>query len=165
MPKPQRLPATTTRQAPLLPPSATTVRDPDWVTAKLRWALASDYPEALARQLLGDLSMWTTEADAFVAALTDRPSLPALHWDRRYSLPRQMLDEEVVPPYMPGISALISEWEHEDPLVVAQQWAAELGLSEMPGPGHGTRVWTGFHDGWHVEVWLIADRDAFEAQQ
>lgn len=163
LPKRERqLPATTTRPL-FLPPSATTVRDPDWVAEKLRHALDSEYPEALARKFLGDLSMWTTDADAVVTALTDRPSLPALDWDRRYSLPRQRTGDALIPPYMPSLSALISDWEHDDHLVVAQQWAAELGLSEIPEPGRGIRAWTGDHDGWYVEVWIISDRAAFDA--
>ncbi|WP_330253174.1 hypothetical protein OG874_00715 [Nocardia sp. NBC_00565] len=149
---------------PDAPASAEAVRDPDWIFAHLRDALASEHPKAMAELVLGDVSLYTSEAEQSVTAITERSSLPALRWHRRYGPVSQLRDTNGLARYMREVSALISEWEHNDPVPVAQQWATELRLREAPDPSDGTRAWSGVIDGWHVKVWVITDQAAFDAR-
>lgn len=147
----------------LAPASAKTVRDPDWIYARLRDALASQHPAAFAELVLGDVSLYTSEAENIVADITVRPSLPAVEWHRRYGPVSRLRDTDGFARYMREVGALISDWEHGDAVAVAQQWAIELRLREVPDPSDGTRFWSGVIDGWHVKVWVITDQAAFDA--
>lgn len=143
--------------------SAEAVRDPDWVASKLRAALSREYPAAHAAIILGEIVLWTTGAEEFVAAITDRPSLPPVRWSRYYGHVEPPPNSRGRARLMPSLSTLVSDWETDDRAGVAQQWATALRLREVPDPGPGIRRWDGVHEGWYVEVWIITDRDAFEA--
>lgn len=143
--------------------SAETVRDPDWIAAHLREALASDYQKSRIELLLGDVSLWTADADEQCAAITDRPSLPRVAWSRRFGYCTRLPGRNGISQLMPHLSALISDWEHDNITVVAQSWATALRLREDPDPMSGTRSWDGAHEGWYVRVWIITDRAMFDA--
>lgn len=146
-----------------IPASAEMVRNPDWIAAKLRDALKSDHPKALAELVLGDISLWTSAAEELVAAITDRPSLPRVAWHRHYGPVYRLLDHDGLASWTPQLDALISDWQHTDQAAVAQQWATALRLREVADPRSGTRAWDGVHEGWYVRVWIITDRAAFDA--
>jgi hypothetical protein len=139
-------------------PTAETVRDPDWIAARLRAAAASPHPPTAHRHLLAEIELWTTGADDTVARITNRP-LPTLDWERRATLVWSGSDYH----YVSTLLAHVSDMEHEDALATITAWATALGLPEEPEPQDGTRAWRGEVDGWRVELWTIVDRDAFEA--
>lgn len=146
------------RQAPAF---AETVHVLNWIAAELRDALDSPFPEDHARRLLADVSLWTSDTDEPVAAITQRTSLPALDWARRAHWAGYVDGRDR---WVPGLTGTVDDYEHPDHVAVALAWATELRLTEEAEPSSpGIRAWQGTHEGWRVRIWTITDRTAFYA--
>lgn len=148
----------------LSPASDETIRVLDWVATRLRDAFNDRAPEHDIRRLLTQVSLWTTDANETVAAITQRKPLPPLDWYRqtrsRWNGRRHYWTRELV-----GYSGL---GYHADPVDVAARWATELRLTELDEldklVSPGTREWAGEIEGWTVSVWAVSDHEAFEAK-
>lgn len=138
--------------------TADSVIHADWIAAQLRKLLASPDPQHSIKYVLGDVELWTSEANEVVAAITQRQALPELQWTRRFGPVGRLRKGSGLSPWLPTLSAVVTEG-HE----LAIRWAIELRLREVDDPVPGTRCWAGVIEGWNVEVLLVTDRQALFA--
>lgn len=161
---------TTTAPSPrLADPSRDTVRDPDWILARLQHIRADATEYADERDPAGyhenkqaylaiglkrfetELRMWGTAADAVMDILDSIPQ-PPLHWSRDCQRDGTLR----------GLAGC--DYPEADKLRVVQQWAHTLGFAESNTVMSGIREWAGEIDGFAVAVWCITNRDAFDGR-
>lgn len=142
-----------------LPASADTVRNPDWIAARLSAALDSPDPVFEVEFLRAWVSLYSDSADTATAAITTR-DLPSPIWARSISLRHDEHRRVWVPRLVGQVGS-----EYADRGLVGELWAQTLGLTEQHSDDvtAGSREWVGTVDGWAIRIWAVVDMDAFDA--